>query len=321
MMLRVPVWVSRGPEQYGLPAAPRDDFWLWPLFPFWTHNGWVRLNWWRPWRVRVWRGGECEMPGEWWDRPTVTYYRPRCQQVVLAEELFPWHGANVPWRSVFDELLRDIPSVKIRELKCYDALALLAACRARRAQAWLPAPMFGATAAAPQPATNPDIMRELTAAVCLIGTQTIDNARQLAALDKPPPAALDQPKPAEKPEAEEGASQNAAVSPTGWIHGWRGIVDALGIEEAMPTERYQVLRRKIAILNRTFHGPIVIGRRGSQPLVERGKLLAWWNGLAEKVRSQSDRQRDAEATAGAQHPYGARGIVAPDLAGEVRYRP
>lgn len=122
-------------------------------------------------------------------------------------------------------------------------------------------------------------------------------------------------------DTPEGPKQNAEARPTEWIHGWRAIVEAVGIRETMPGASYEELRGKLAHLNKAYGGPIVQGRRGSQPLVERSKLFAWWNDLAEKVQSESDRQRDAEATASAQHPYGAHGVVASDLAGEVRRRP
>jgi hypothetical protein len=95
---------------------------------------------------------------------------------------------------------------------------------------------------------------------------------------------------------------------------WREILIALGLHDNKED------KGKLSRLNKTYAGPITIPGQGRQPLVEKAKLLEWYQGLAAKVQAKQDRQRDAQATVSARHDYGREGEVAPDLAGGVKKR-
>lgn len=102
------------------------------------------------------------------------------------------------------------------------------------------------------------------------------------------------------------------AEPKVYLTSWREILDALGLK---PDQR-----GKVAKLNKDFDGPIVIAKQGSQPTVERGKLLAWWNGLEDRLQELQQRRRDAQATISDQHPYGEDGTIVPEISGSVERR-
>jgi hypothetical protein len=107
-------------------------------------------------------------------------------------------------------------------------------------------------------------------------------------------------------------------APKAYLLSWREIMQALNL----PTSRdgARNAHRQIRSLNDLYSGPILFRGRGSQPFVDRARLLEWWDRLdeisAEKIRQRRDRQ----ATAGESYPYAASGTVAPGIAGSVRPR-
>jgi len=102
--------------------------------------------------------------------------------------------------------------------------------------------------------------------------------------------------------------------PVQWLTNWREILVALSMKDNKEDQD------KVKKLNKTYSGPIVIPKQGAQPKVDKLKLLEWGNGLEQKFRDEKQRQKDTQATAAAQHPYGQGGIVAPDISGGVKKR-
>jgi hypothetical protein len=127
----------------------------------------------------------------------------------------------------------------------------------------------------------------------------------------PPTPAGGQPAEGEKPDAQSAKQL---------LHGWRAIDEALGLSRSYPNMNNDERRRKLAYLNRRFGGPIKAGGKGSQPVVNRSELIAWWNSLEELVEDQKARIRDKQATLQSRHPYGRAAQVAPDLGGSVKRR-
>ena len=136
------------------------------------------------------------------------------------------------------------------------------------------------------------------------------------ATSTPPPSTPPTPAGGQQAEGEKPDAQSAKQL----LHGWRAIDEALGLSRSYPNMNYDERRRKLAYLNRRFGGPIKAGGKGSQPVVNRFELIAWWNSLEEQVEVQKARIRDKQATLQSRHPYGRAAQVAPDLGGSVKRR-
>ena len=119
-----------------------------------------------------------------------------------------------------------------------------------------------------------------------------------------PPATDTPPKSDESPTAPVPAI----------LANWREILIALGLHPNVED------REKVRRLNKTYRGPIITGGQGKQPLADKAKLLEWWRGLEAKTAAMADRNRDTRATVAAQHNYGQRGVVVPDIRGRVKSR-
>jgi hypothetical protein len=113
------------------------------------------------------------------------------------------------------------------------------------------------------------------------------------------------------PEPEKPAT---AALPAKHLASWREILVALGMRDNKED------KQKVARLNKTYGGPITIPGQGSQPFVEKTKLLEWWNSLEARIQAEKDRQRDTQATVSTQHNYAREGVVAPNIAGGVKKR-
>jgi hypothetical protein len=96
------------------------------------------------------------------------------------------------------------------------------------------------------------------------------------------------------------------------LTGWREITGALDM-------KYHD-REKIKSLNARFNGPIQSRGQGTQPIVARGQLLEWWNGLAVQQQELANCQQGATLSGQAQHGYGRTGTVAPEIGGSVKRR-
>ena len=92
---------------------------------------------------------------------------------------------------------------------------------------------------------------------------------------------------------------------------WGEILEALALKKKD--------RQKVARLNGTRNGPIQIGEQGEQPLVDKAKLIEWWNHLAVTTETEN-RQRDARATARDKYDYSREGTVVPGISGSVKRR-
>jgi hypothetical protein len=57
-----------------------------------------------------------------------------------------------------------------------------------------------------------------------------------------------------------------------------------------------------------------------KPLVDKGMLIEWWNGLVEKAQDRDQRRRDSAATVEDCYEYGRDGTVMPDIGGGVKKR-
>lgn len=97
-----------------------------------------------------------------------------------------------------------------------------------------------------------------------------------------------------------------------WITDWKDILGALGLKRDD--------KRRLQRLHKRYDGPIRVSRPKGKPLVDKSALLAWWNGLEQKVEQTTARTRDAAATVAEQHQYGRTGRVAPDISGSIRSR-
>jgi hypothetical protein len=108
----------------------------------------------------------------------------------------------------------------------------------------------------------------------------------------------------------EGKPQTAMK----YLTSWREILIALEFKNNRED------KQKVSRLNKSYSGPIEIPGQGKQPFVDKAKLLEWWAGLETKVREDSERQRNAQATASNQHDFGRDGKVTPDISGGIKKR-
>lgn len=104
------------------------------------------------------------------------------------------------------------------------------------------------------------------------------------------------------------------ISPKELLANWREIVIALGMRNNEED------KRKVERLNETYNGPIMKPGQGKQPIVDKVKLLEWWNNLEKLVESQMEQARDARLTVQDTHPYGREGEVVPEISGQVKKR-
>lgn len=104
------------------------------------------------------------------------------------------------------------------------------------------------------------------------------------------------------------------ISPKELLANWREIVIALGMRNNDED------KRKVERLNKTYNGPIMKPGQGKQPIVDKVKLLEWWNNLEKLVESQMEQARDARLTVQDTHPYGREGEVVPEISGQVKKR-
>jgi hypothetical protein len=114
---------------------------------------------------------------------------------------------------------------------------------------------------------------------------------------------LDEPPPTGTPPKTE--------TPCTLLTNWREITDALGLRHDE--------QDKAKSLNERYDGPIPKPKRGSQPVVDRDVLIAWWNGLAVQERELANQRRGAELS-GESYAHGKSGEVVPEISGEVKRR-
>lgn len=93
---------------------------------------------------------------------------------------------------------------------------------------------------------------------------------------------------------------------------WREITEALGENHTQ--------RGKIKRLNESLNGPIPKVAQGSQPRVEKEKLIDWWNRLAIQQMELANQSDGEMKSAAAQYNYGRDGAAAPEIGGHVKKR-
>jgi hypothetical protein len=120
------------------------------------------------------------------------------------------------------------------------------------------------------------------------------------------------------PKVEEGKTSKvqeetkAPQGPRPLLTGWHEITKAVG--------RKHSDRDKIKRLNKFHGGPITDNGPGTQPRVDRDKLIDWWNTLASYQQERANRQKDIEASTESQHKYGRSATVVPEIGGEIKKR-
>jgi hypothetical protein len=106
----------------------------------------------------------------------------------------------------------------------------------------------------------------------------------------------------------------SSKEPAKYLMCWREVLAALGLRNT------EEARRRVRRMNELRQGPIVMPRRGGQPTVERGKLLAWWNSLEQAFEDSEQRHANQQATTSRQYAHGWDATVVPDLGGSVKRR-
>jgi len=104
------------------------------------------------------------------------------------------------------------------------------------------------------------------------------------------------------------------IVPVTYLMTWVEILNALNLSNTFEN------KRRVRDANLLFDGPIIPPSKGSQPRVNKAKLLEWWNGLEDRFREIKQNQVDKQATVQEQYKYAKDGTVAPGIAGHVRKR-
>jgi hypothetical protein len=100
-----------------------------------------------------------------------------------------------------------------------------------------------------------------------------------------------------------------------YLQSWRDILDCLKKKNTR-TNRDQVRRT-----NEQCGGPIAFTGKGSQPKVNKAKLIDWWNHLEALWETGGVKRRlDTEATTEARYNYGRDGTVVPNISGHTQKR-
>lgn len=133
------------------------------------------------------------------------------------------------------------------------------------------------------------------------------------------------PKPSEgtpgKPN--ETKRDQTAADPFVPLTSWSDIFAALNEPHGNATwKNNETTREKIRKLNINYSGPIKLPvGKGTQPSVDKAKLLQWWNGLKEhfdaRIEETAAKESSTRSTV-ASHKYGASGEVVPNIGGSVR---
>lgn len=102
--------------------------------------------------------------------------------------------------------------------------------------------------------------------------------------------------------------------PKNYLLNWREVLAAIGRKNTAED------RRQVSRINEETGGPISVPKRGSQPKVERGALLIWWNRLEIQWADAANQAAGERIDADAQYHYGQSGEVAPGIGGGVKRR-
>ena len=108
--------------------------------------------------------------------------------------------------------------------------------------------------------------------------------------------------------------EDPSTKPANMLTSWRDILVAMGLKYNNED------KSKVSGVNKTYDGPIIIPGQGRRPLVEKTKLLLWWNGLEKQAQEIADRKRDSQATVSSCHNFGRTGEANPEIGGGVKRR-
>lgn len=113
----------------------------------------------------------------------------------------------------------------------------------------------------------------------------------------------------------EAAANRANVSAAkNYLWGWVEIAKELG------QKNDETFQRRLRDMHDRIPSPIVFRGQGSPPMVDRAKLIEWWNSLEERLQELTQMTSDRRATTKAAYPHGRNEIVLPDLKGHVKRR-
>lgn len=110
--------------------------------------------------------------------------------------------------------------------------------------------------------------------------------------------------------------QTSEAQPNDYLFGWPAILGALK-RNNNDEEKSRIRRLNDSPLH---PGPIVIPGQGSQPKVEKSKLIKWWNDLGNRFDEIDGREQSIAASVSDQYKHGRDGIVAPIIGGSVKKR-
>ena len=119
-------------------------------------------------------------------------------------------------------------------------------------------------------------------------------------------------------QAKESSPQPAVSDavpdavPKDWLTGWHAITSALKMKYAD--------REKVKSLNTRFSGPITNKGPGTQPIVDRAKLIDWWDKLDQQQQELSNQQQGRRLSAETTHNFGRAAEVAPEISGSIKKR-
>jgi hypothetical protein len=102
------------------------------------------------------------------------------------------------------------------------------------------------------------------------------------------------------------------VPPVTNLIGWRAILDAVNMKH---TDQRIVKR-----LNEETNGPIPQAIKGGQPIVDKAKLIEWWNHQSARQQAMANQRLGKQLSAESTHSFGKTGEVAPEIAGSVKNR-
>jgi hypothetical protein len=130
--------------------------------------------------------------------------------------------------------------------------------------------------------------------------------------DAPAPSVDKVPEPKQfEPKREPVDDAKAKV----YLNTWLDILKTLDLGPRNNADKAFVLR-----MNEQRDGPIQIGGRGERPMVDKAKLIEWWDKLDLQQADLEQRRDSRKRTVENSHPYGREGEVVPDIAGGVKKR-
>lgn len=94
-----------------------------------------------------------------------------------------------------------------------------------------------------------------------------------------------------------------------YLKNWRDLLDGLG------RKNNEEERRFVRSMNDRFQGPIIFSGQGAQPLVDKDKLLLWWDDLERRAEEAGQKRADSDATLQARYDSGRSETIRPEISG------